>query len=185
MKVLVVCEDHSLDQYICKPVVERALAEVGVRGMVRVLTDPRLQGVSQLLRELPMILQDTMEQIVVVVADNDCDREHTKRKLAAAAEGDPRVVACCAMEEVEIWMLALHQKELGIPWKDVRSDCDVKDSVAVPFLRRTGRDKFVGRGRKDAMREILGSWRTLLDLCDEPKTFCSELRAAVERIRKA
>lgn len=185
MKVLIVCEDHSLDQYVAKPIVERALVEVGATGSVRVLTDPRLQGVSQLLQELPGILADAMEQIVVVVVDNDCDRERTRAKLSAAVASETRVVMCCAIEEVETWMLALHREQLGESWAIVRSNCDVKEAYAVPFLKRTKRDGGVGRGRKDAMRSLARNWRSLLELCPELRVLCADLSRVLGSSRKS
>jgi hypothetical protein len=49
VKVLVVPEDPSLDQYILKPVVERIFSDLGRSPRVAVLSNPRLRGVSQAL----------------------------------------------------------------------------------------------------------------------------------------
>ena len=184
MKVLVVCEDPTHDQHVVKPIVERAMEELGFTASVSVLDDPHLRGIAHLLAELPAIVADArMVQLLVVAIDNDCDRQRNRAKIENAATQDPRIVTCCAMEEVETWMLALHRETLGAPWPDVRAHCDVKEAFAVPFLVRNGLQSGPGRGRKAAMRALRGNWRPLLNACPELRTLMSDIQRSVQTTR--
>ena len=49
MRVLVIPEDPTLDQYILKPIIERVLAEAGGTGRVEVLQNPRMRGATHAL----------------------------------------------------------------------------------------------------------------------------------------
>jgi hypothetical protein len=183
VRVLVVCEDPTHDQYIVKPVLQRLLKDVRPAASVEVLPDARLGGIDDLLRELPAIVADNWKlDLFVVIADRDGDRRNntTRTQDAAAratAGGGKPVVACCAVEEVETWMLALYRNEVGALWTTVRADCDVKDR-AEAFLKRK---EFggPGRGRKAAMRALSGQWQGLLQLCDEIGVLRDRIAAAL------
>lgn len=49
MKILIIPEDPTLDQYILKPIVERICTDHGLGARVDVLRDPHLRGVDQAL----------------------------------------------------------------------------------------------------------------------------------------
>jgi hypothetical protein len=49
VNVLVVVEDPALDEHIARPVVEALMADAGIRGKVRVLSNPRLRGANDAL----------------------------------------------------------------------------------------------------------------------------------------
>lgn len=183
MKVLVVCEDPTHDQFVVKPVVERALEELGLRNArVSILDDPHLRGFPDLMKELPDIVADArMEGLIIVVADNDGGRGNNRAKLENAAKADPRIVPCCAVEEVETWMLALHRDRLDAPWAKVRNHPDVKEAFALPFLTAQGQVHGPGGGRKAAMKAIGQGWRGLLDLCSEITDLMEAIRRALER----
>lgn len=49
LRVAVACEDHTHDQYVVRPVVETLLSAAGFpRAQVRVITDPRINGIEDL-----------------------------------------------------------------------------------------------------------------------------------------
>jgi len=176
MKVLVVLEDPTHDRYIVEPVVRKILDDLGIVARLDVLTDPHLRGVDDLIDQLPAIVEDNrMVDLFVVVIDRDCNRQHNVERIANAAMHDPRIVACCAIEEVEAWMLVLHREHLGAPWPTVRADCDIKDNYAVAFLKRFG-EVGPGRGRRAAMRDLGKGWRGLKDLCDEVMRLSERVR---------
>jgi hypothetical protein len=84
VKVMVVPEDPTIDQYILKPVVEQLFADLGRSPRVQVLSKPRLRGVAQALD--PAILADIIEtnrmiDVFLVLVDRDGDTN--KRPLEA------------------------------------------------------------------------------------------------------
>ncbi len=96
------------------------------------------------------------------------------------AEHPGRLLACLAVEEVEVWMLALHRDALGGRWPEVRADCDPKERYADPFLREKGWLTEVGHGRKRAMRELPSRWGSLLSVCPELAELRERLRALMD-----
>lgn len=171
MKVMVIPEDPALDQYVLKPIVERMFEDLGRRARIQVLTSPRLRGVAQALdrEELARIVAASREfKVFLVMVDRDA--VESRAALAATREDEHpgRLFACLAVEEVEVWMLALHRERLGVPWREVRADRDPKERFAGPLLAELAPRMPVGGGRKRAM-EPLGQkeWRSLLQLCPE------------------
>jgi hypothetical protein len=126
VKVLIVPEDPTLDQYILKPIVQRICTDHGIKARVDVLSDPHLHGVDQALSKdivAGIVRDNPMEDLFVLMVDRDCDRLGNSTKAAAREEEHSgRVLACLACQEVEVWMLALHRKQLDTPWSEVRSE---------------------------------------------------------------
>jgi len=171
MKVLIVPEDPTHDQYILKPIVERIFKDLARTARVEVLFDPHLRGVDQTLsREMvrEIINDNAMINLFLIVVDRDCNRcRNEERARDREREHPDRLIACLAFEEVEVWMLALHPKRIRVPWKSIREDCDPKERYCDPMLDELGRDG-PGGGRKKAMRSLTGSnWRGLLKRCPE------------------
>jgi len=48
--VLVIPEDFRTDQYVLKPIIERMMANIGVRACVRVCMAPKLGGLGEALK---------------------------------------------------------------------------------------------------------------------------------------
>lgn len=86
-------------------------------------------------------------------------------------------MACIAVEEVEVWMLALHREALGAPWQAIRSDCDPKERYADPSLQAQGTRTTPGHGRKQAMRALAGQWGSLMQVCPELRELRERLAA--------
>ena len=173
MKVLVIPEDQTHDQYIIKPVIEALFADLEFRARVSVLPDPRLHGDSEALdpEMIRGIVRDNpMEDLFLLLVDRDCDRNHAEAKAAAIQkEHATRLICCLAIQEIEVWMLALHADSLGAPLSEIRRHCDPKERWAEPLLKRVGMDG-PGAGRKKAMRALQGQWRSLRDRCNELKS---------------
>ena len=175
MKVLVACEDHTNDRFIVKPIVEQAVRDWHATPRVAVVSDPRLRGIDELLAMIPTIASmypASMFSRIIVVADHDGGHKNNRDRLADAVRCDARLIPCCAVEEIETWMLALYRSEFG-PWKQVREDVNAK-ALAASFLQERFRGP--GHGRKAAMRVLdRTSWTTLKQLCPE----LAELSAAL------
>lgn len=179
MKVLIVPEDPTLDQYILKPIVERLCTTRGFPARVDVLRDPHLRGVDQALDKevvAGIVRDNPMVDLFILMVDRDCDRLGNTTKAAARLEEHRgRLLACLAWQEVEVWMLALHRKQLPVPWSTVRDECDPKEAYADPFITAQGWSTEVGRGRKKAMRELGAGWQGLLQVCPELRDLHEEI----------
>jgi hypothetical protein len=180
MKVLVIPEDPTYDQYILKPIVERIFTDLDRSARVEVLQDPHLRGIGDALD--PQIVQEIvadnpMVDLFILMVDRDCNRYKNETKAIARKEEHPeRLLACLAIEEVEVWMLWLHRDHLNAPWQEVRQHCDPKEEYAEPFLRSQGWTSRVGNGRKRAMRALGAAWDGLKKACPE----LAKLRDEVE-----
>ena len=175
MKVLVIPEDQSLDSYILRPIIERLFAESEVKARVDILPEPRLRGGAdaldgELIAEIVESNRATTDLFLLIV-DRDCDRANHAALLTSRVEEHSDVlIGCLAMEEVEVWMLALHRANVeqrwGVRWNEIRADCDPKERFAEPLLQSL-ESSGPGRGRKAAMRALGGQWKTLCSLCPE------------------
>lgn len=173
MKLLVIPEDPTLDAYILKPLVERLCHEAGLKNTrIDVLRDPHLRGIDQALEPAGVraILDDNpMVDLFLIVVDRDCDRQQSSARAAAReAEHPDRLLTAVAVEELEVWMLALHKDALPTRWSEIRAECDPKEVYAETFLRASGWSTALGRGRVAAMRGLAGKrWTSLSGLCPE------------------
>jgi hypothetical protein len=177
VKVLVVLEDPTLDQYVVKPVIECVFSELGRPARVDVLWDPHLHGVIDLLGSVDEVIDDhPMVDLFVFVVDRDCDRENLTTKLRdRIAAHTRRAVGCLAVEETEVWMLAA-QRTPPAPWTEIRRECDPKERYAEPWLLAQGYGGAdLGRGRKSAMRALTGNFRRVLSRCPEIQALRREL----------
>ncbi len=183
MKVLVIPEDPTLDQYILKPIVERLFQDIGRKARVEVLQDPHLEGIDQALDAkmvTAIIEENPMVDLFLLMVDRDCNRFRNEERAANREQEHPsKLLACLAIEEVEVWMLALHRDSTAVDasWQTIRSDCDPKERYAEPLLQALGPHTLVGHGRKLAMREIATQWNALVQRCEELHTLRERLQA--------
>jgi len=179
VKVLVIPEDPRLDQYILKPVVEKIFADLGKAPRVTVLPNPRLRGVAEALN--PDILSRIvatypMNDLFLVLVDRDGDEARAAVAKAREAEHPGRLFVCLAIEEIEVWMLAIHSETLGTGWREIRAEIHPKERFAEPFLQERAPKLDAGQGRAWAMRGLGGEWRGVLQRCPE----LDELKRRVE-----
>lgn len=183
MKVLVIPEDPTLDQYILKPLVGRLFSDLGRPARIEVLSQPRLRGVAQALSSaLLSNLAETFRMIdlFLVLVDRDADLERPGVAAAREAEHRGRLFVCLAIEEVEVWMLALHRDTLGVRWTEVRAEKNPKERFATPFLESNAPRLDAGGGRAWAMRELGPAWRGLLQVCPELQDLRERLESWLE-----
>ena len=180
MKVLVIPEDQTLDRYIVQPIIEAMFQELGIKARIEVLPEPRLRGTGDALdREtIAGIVRDNpMEDLFLLIIDRDCDRMRNEAQARQRAEEHPeKLIACLALQEVEVWMLALYKETLDVRFSEVREECDPKERFADRLLDRLGRGG-PGQGRKAAMRALKGKWQSLRDTCPELRALQSEIAA--------
>src|SRR5262245_37205796 len=133
MRVMVIPEDPTLDQYILGPVIQSAIEEAGLTGSVEILKDPHLKGASQALDPgmiRRIIGENRMMRLFILVVDRDCDRRNHEAKLKAICSEHPNLIGCLAVQEVEVWMLSLYLATIGKSIHEVRSECDPKETFA-------------------------------------------------------
>jgi len=96
------------------------------------------------------------------------ETDHVKAVAGARESEHPgRLFVCLAVEEVEVWMLAIHHEALPAPWRAVRAEINPKERFAVPFLRDRTPKLRPDRRRAWAMRSLGGQWRGVLQRCPE------------------
>ena len=180
MRVLIIPEDPTLDQYVLKPVVARILTDLELTARVDVLQDPHLRGVGQALNKkmVASIVRDNpMIDLFVLAVDRDCNRKKNEQLAQARChEHADQLVAVLAHQEVEVWAMALHKDKLPVSWRDVRADCDPKERFWDPLVAQERWLPTVGKGRKKAMRALSGQWKKLLSRCPELKQFRKDVR---------
>ena len=184
MKVLIIPEDQTQDGFIAKPIIEAILADLSIAGRVDVLPEPRLRGAGDALDPevvRSIVLDNPMTDLFVLVVDRDCDRQgHTTKAAARESEHPGKLVACVALQEIEVWMLALHKDSVDGRWQDIRLHCDPKEQWAKPLLKQLGTSG-PGAGRKKAMQALKGRLQTLFTLCNE----LSELKTKIAALRQS
>lgn len=170
MKVMVIPEDPTHDQYILKPIVEQLFAGLGKLPRVQVLSNPRLHGVSQALSApilADIIAMYPMVDLFLVLVDRDAEPKRPSQADERAQEHPDRLFVCLAIEEVEVWMLALHRDSLDTQWTEVRADRDPNERFAQPFLAARAPKLSPGGGRVWAMRDLGAKWRGVLKVRPE------------------
>jgi hypothetical protein len=183
MKAVVICEDHQLDEYIIRPVIKRIFAEH--RRKVDVTFVPRtlVRGVAEALQKskLKIVLDRYgMADAFFLIVDRDCQTNReakVSQRLVEAADADKTLFACIAIEELEVWALALHRKQLKVDWTTIRSNCDPKSNYFKPFIVRKRWETTLGQGRKTALANLTAKWSAL-------KNSCSEIADLSEQVRE-
>lgn len=185
MKVMVIPEDPLLDQYILKPVMERMFRDLGRSARVEILANPRLRCVAQALDAATVkhvVAMHPMIDLFCIMVDRDGESERRPIEARAREEEHPdRSMVCLAVEEVEVWMLAVHRERLDAPWQDIRSERDPKERFAEPFLAAHAPRASLGAGRVWAMRDLGSKWRGVLTVCPELEELKQRLGAWLAR----
>jgi hypothetical protein len=118
---MVIPEDPTNDQYILKPVVEQLFAGLGKSPRVQVLANPRLRGISEALSApilADIVAMYPMVDLFLVLVDRDAEQKRPGQAEERAQEHPDQLFVCLAIEEVEVWMLALHRDLLETSWQE-------------------------------------------------------------------
>lgn len=193
-KVLVIPEDPTHDEAILKPLVQKMMQVLGKpSAKIQVLKDPKIDGYGHAKSLLDEIIEIWgFADLILFLHDRDCQEtvDESCKTLTKKhqAKGKP-FIAQCAWQEIEIWLLALHQEELfALPefkskklrWSDVRNDCSVKENYFTPFLQRYG-DAGSSGGRERLMKEGLGKFSSLLTRCPELRTLKTQIGTLLKK----
>ena len=178
MRVLVIPEHPRYDQYILKPVVEQLFKHLGKPARVDVLANPVFDGVSQILKSSNLervAALHPMHGIFLLFPDRDGNEGRASQLAMLEASFPGTLFGCAAIEELEIWMLALHAGELYAPWVELRAETQLKES-AQRWLDEKWPAPTPSRGRKTAMAALTAtSFRTLLRQCPELQELCQKV----------
>lgn len=189
MKVAVITEDPTHDQYIIKPVVNRILNDLKKpKAKVEILSNSGPRGVDQALdveNIVRIIDRRPMFDLFLIVVDSDCEKGRQvalENCVMKAVEASGKaVIGCLAVEAIEIWALALHRDELPDPWSTVREDCHPKTDYYEPLAKRNGWLTGPGQGRVAAMKAISRQWRSLVGMCPELEKLRNNIKSWLEQ----
>ena len=165
VRVLVIPEDFSKDQYILKPLMTRLFQQLGRKSAkVVVCQDPRLGGIGEALKQkrLDEIVAryQGMIDLFVLCVDRDGDKNRRARLDRIEEQFGSKVVFLAenAWEELETWLLAGLQLPSDWRWSAVRAEVHVKERYFVPLARERNLAHHPGGGRrllgKEAARNI-------------------------------
>ena len=188
LKVAVIYEDHTNDQYVVGPALTALFSHLGKpKARLQTVTNPRLQGLSSLIQNLCPIIgrYSAAADIVIVVVDGDCKdgRRGTENRLqrltdliASCPEGSDKTLVVIALQEVEVWALWGQRDRIKADWNTIRAECHPKERFFNDLL--TPEDsKAPGAGRLRLMAKSLEhGWPSL-------KAGCSELRVLEDEVR--
>jgi len=175
MRVLVIPEDPTLDQYVLKPVLRRLFADLGRKARIDVMLEPHLGGVDEALSQevLAAVLErHRMADLLLLIVDRDCQQGRQSRldaRRRQAEEAGRTLIGCLAIEEVEVWALALAD-DPPAAWQEIRRECHPKEVYFEPFVRQKGWLREPGRGRAAVMEALRGNWQRLKSRCPELET---------------
>jgi len=179
-KVAVVCEDHTLDQYVVVPIIRAVLSAAGKpQAVVRVVTSPQLRGISNVETEFEAIATRyaAINDLVIFALDRDALDGQDGRgdraagfssKVAALAPAiRDKVEVVLAVEETEVWALWGVRAEIGDSWSVVRRERDSKERYFDPFVTK-GDMRQPGQGRTRLVGLTLEQgWSSLSTGCPE------------------
>ena len=188
MRILVIPEDFTKDQYILKPIITRLIQDIGRRNArIRVCQDPRLGGIGEALKpeQLSEIVEryEGMTDIFVLCVDRD--GETGRRQILDGIEErfGPTFHAENAWEEVETWVLAGLNLPSDWRWADVRAEVHVKERYFDALARDRKVDAQLGGGRDVLGREAAGRIDAIRQKCPEDfDNLARRLEAALQAI---
>jgi hypothetical protein len=173
VKAAVICEDHTNDQYIVRPLIAELLKHLGKpQANVRVVSSPRLHGFEDVVGQACALLErwGAASDIVIFAVDTDCDdgELHERNKILALGNALNQctkhlenAVVVFARQEVEVWALWGVRGDLGTSWDEVRKECHPKETFFEPQVRQSERKRPDG-GRTRLMQESLRSgWQSI------------------------
>ncbi len=181
MRVLIIPEDFTYDQYILGPLFTRLFAELGKpRAKLVVCRQPNLGGVEEALkveRLREITASYPMTDLFVLCVDRDGESGRRARLDQLEQELGPRFIAVNAREELETWTLAGLRLPSQWRWQEIRAELHVKET----YFERLARDRGLA-DRPDGGRTILTreATRNLATI----RRKCSEFDGLARRIEK-
>ena len=171
MKVLLIPEDHTYDQYILLPLFRRLFRDIGKpNATIRVCREPNLGGVEEALKteRLREIVESyPMTDLFVLCVDRDGNTGRRKRLDHIEAEFGECFLAENAWEELETWVLAGLKLPSAWTWKKVRAEVHVKEEYFEPLASSRGVASGPGGGRRELATEAAKKISAIRQKCAE------------------
>lgn len=184
-RVAVLCEDHTNDQYILRPLVRETLAHLGKPdARITVVSNPRIRGFDSLLARACDVIERYAKLVDLILVCYDLDGQdgsagrtdkHARVKNALNNCPNSKTVTIGAEQEIEVW--ALWGSRAQLPhWAEVRAEAHAKERYFDPLI--TSRDSIrADGGRSRLMESSLAAGITSL------VQGCPELGELLTRIR--
>ena len=157
MKVLLIPEDFTYDQYILLPLFSRLFRDIGKpSAKISVCREPNLGGVEEALKiaRLREIVDSyPMTDLFILCVDRDGNAARKARLNRVETEFGTRFLAENAREEIETWVLAGLKLPTEWAWSQVRAEIHVKEEYFEPLARRRGVASGPGGGRRELATE--------------------------------
>ncbi|QHC68857.1 hypothetical protein GSU68_19265 (plasmid) [Rathayibacter sp. VKM Ac-2759] len=189
-EVRVVCEDHTLDQYVAIPVVKAVMTAAGKpRANVKVVTSPQLRGISHVETHFASLASRYAEvaDLVIFALDRDKldgqdgrgDRKASfadkVAELPLSVQG--KVEILLAVEETEVWAMWGSKADIPATWAEVRAERDSKEMYFDPLVTTSDhRQPGLGRTRLVALSLNKG-WASISAGCPELRELEASVRA--------
>jgi hypothetical protein len=177
MNVLVIPEDFRKDQFILQPILSAMFTWLGKPAIVEVLKDPLIRGIDQALDRgrLTEIVEANRWKVDLFLLCVDRDGEIRRREALSRLEdhfashlGEGRWFAAeNAWQELEVWVIAGHDRPADWTWQGIRGERDPKETF---FLRLVGARNLQdepGGGRRTLATEAARRYRRIRTLCRE------------------
>ena len=183
LKVAAICEDHTNDQYIVRPVIQSLLGHLGKpKAQVTVVTSPRLHGFDDVMSQACELLErwGAVSDVVVFAVDTDCEdgikRDKNKilalgNRLASCESNGEKAVALLAREEVETWALWGSRANLNSRWENVRDECHPKERYFNGLITDADRNRPDGGRARLMEMSLSGGWQSIRTGCPELSDF--------------
>lgn len=178
LKVLVIPENGTKDQYVLKPIVKELLSQCGKpKAKVDVSTHQRLNGIDSALNKavLGEIFEQHAGMVSLFLLCVDRDGETTRRARLDALEewaktqlgANRQFFATDAWQELEVWILAGHDLPAEWAWTDVRAEIHPKEKYFLPLAESHGVADQPGEGRRHLAEIAAGRYDRIRQLCPE------------------
>jgi len=171
VRVLIIPEDFTYDQYILRPLFTRLFAELGKpRAKLVVCREPNLGGVEEALKveRLREIMANyPMTDLFVLCVDRDGESGRRARLDQLEEELGPRFIAENAWEELETWTLAGLRLPSRWRWQEIRAEPHVKEKYFEPLARDRDLSDLPDGGRAVLTREAVRNMAAIRRKCPE------------------
>ncbi|MBF0610007.1 MAG: hypothetical protein G8345_06175 [Magnetococcales bacterium] len=171
MKILVITEDFTRDQFIVQPLLQAMLKHLGKpHAQITVCKDKAIQGVDQALKRttLQHIFQRyPMMDLFLLCIDRDGyqERQQSLKKLEDQAQKP--LLTEAAREEVEVWALAGLELPSQWRWQEIRQEIHPKECYFQPLAKERRLANHPAGGYKQLGQQAAANYQRIRSLCPE------------------
>src|SRR5262249_41704284 len=175
-RVAVLCEDHTNDQYILRPLMREILAHLGKPdARITVVSNPRICGFDSLLARACDVIERYAQLVDLILVCYDLDGQdgspgrtdkHARVKNSLNNCPSQKALTVGAEQEIEVWALWGSRAQLP-PWAEVRKEAHAKERYFDPLI--TSRDSIRADGGRSRLMEasLAAGITSLIRACPE------------------